>query len=131
MNEVLLVLLFGVLALTVPDVAEAVSTRDGKAGPLVVEPDGKPGARCLFWLQSSLKRVYLRTEVEVSPFVVRPQAMIFWRGGLSPMGSLHHGGSVPALPRPLGWAAALNVSAGLPLCLRSPRGQSPVLGWSH
>lgn len=27
-------------------------------GPLIVEPDGRPGPRCLFWLQSSLQRIF-------------------------------------------------------------------------
>ncbi len=32
------------------------------AGPLVVEPDASPGPRVLFWLESSLKRVFLTSE---------------------------------------------------------------------
>ena len=36
------------------------SARVGAAtdGPLVVEPDGKPGPNVAFWLESSLKRIY-------------------------------------------------------------------------
>ena len=31
-------------------------------GPLIVEPDGKPGSSVKFWLESSLKRVFLTSE---------------------------------------------------------------------
>lgn len=30
-------------------------------GPVVVEPEGKPGTKLVFWLETSLKRVFPRT----------------------------------------------------------------------
>ena len=46
-------------------------------GPLVVLPDGKPDTRVLFWLESSLKRVYPKSE----PGSSEPLSIIVPRNG--------------------------------------------------
>lgn len=51
-----------VVALVLVLGALCCSDAPAAAGPLVVEPDASPGPRVLFWLESSLKRVYLATE---------------------------------------------------------------------
>ncbi len=46
--------LAAVLAAGEPALAES-------PGPLVVEPDAKPGTKVLLWLETSLRRVYLKS----------------------------------------------------------------------
>jgi hypothetical protein len=53
MSVVFLLIALGMLACAVTAKAQ---------GPLTVEPDGKPGFKVHFWLESSLRRVYPRSE---------------------------------------------------------------------
>jgi hypothetical protein len=53
-----MLLLLAVLLLVLP--ASSLAKEPG--GALVVQPDGKPGLKVLFWLESSLKRVYPKSE---------------------------------------------------------------------
>ena len=46
-------------------------------GPLTVEPDGKPGMKVQFWLESSLKRVYPKSE----PGSAKPLEILAPRNG--------------------------------------------------
>ncbi len=72
MYAVVLLIAVAVLISTLPADAQPAAK-----GPLVVRPDGKPDLEVLFWLQSSLKRVYPKSE----PGSAEPLSIIAPRNG--------------------------------------------------